>query len=185
MSRAAAQTPLHKMYTFVYRTFIKFILFCRGQALDAGSTSLLFQLGNLFFNFLSVLIGNNLFIQSISLIYRDTANLFLPGTGTFCLGLELLRWNQNTLFYLLGFQCPHGLELLLEAHTLDITEAGVSMPSRAWVVTPRTYSEGIQQGKFQCPLGLELLLWYLCMHLAQEVFQCPLGLIPHFYQTNL
>ena len=33
-SRAAAQTPLHKMYTFVYRTFIKFILFCRGQALD-------------------------------------------------------------------------------------------------------------------------------------------------------
>ncbi|MFR2369341.1 MAG: IS3 family transposase, partial [Anaerobutyricum sp.] len=30
---AAAQTPLHKMYTFVYRTFIKFILFCRGQAL--------------------------------------------------------------------------------------------------------------------------------------------------------
>ena len=148
------------MYTFVYRTFIKFILFCRGQALDAGSTSLLFQLGNLFFNFLSVLIGNNLFIQSISLIYRDTANLFLPGTGTFCLGLELL----------------------LEAHTLDITEAGVSMPSRAWVVTPRTYSEGIQQGKFQCPLGLELLLWYLCMHLAQEVFQCPLGLIPHFYQ---
>ena len=26
--------------------------------------------------------GNNLFIQSISLIYRDTANLFLPGTGT-------------------------------------------------------------------------------------------------------
>ena len=34
-SRAAAQTPLHKMYTFVYRTFIKFILFCRGQALDA------------------------------------------------------------------------------------------------------------------------------------------------------
>ena len=41
-SRAAAQNPLHKMYTFVYRTFIKFILFCRGQALfliitDRGS----------------------------------------------------------------------------------------------------------------------------------------------------
>ena len=33
--RAAAQIPLHKMYTFVYRTFIKFILFCRGQAPDA------------------------------------------------------------------------------------------------------------------------------------------------------
>ena len=33
-SRAAAQTSLHKMYTFVYRTFIKFILFCRGQAPD-------------------------------------------------------------------------------------------------------------------------------------------------------
>ena len=26
--------PLHKMYTFVYRTFIKFIFFFRGQALD-------------------------------------------------------------------------------------------------------------------------------------------------------
>ena len=25
------------MYTFVYRTFIKFILFCRGQALDASN----------------------------------------------------------------------------------------------------------------------------------------------------
>ena len=32
--RSAAQIPLHKMYTFVYRTFIKFILFCRGQAPD-------------------------------------------------------------------------------------------------------------------------------------------------------
>ena len=28
------------MYTFVYRTFIKFILFCRGQALDAVNTML-------------------------------------------------------------------------------------------------------------------------------------------------
>ena len=27
------------MYTFVYRTFIKFILFCRGQALDAELSS--------------------------------------------------------------------------------------------------------------------------------------------------
>ena len=35
-SRAATQTPLHKMYTFVYKAFIKFILFCRGQALFAG-----------------------------------------------------------------------------------------------------------------------------------------------------
>ena len=35
-SRAAAQTPLHKMYTFVYRTFIKFILFCRGLARNAS-----------------------------------------------------------------------------------------------------------------------------------------------------
>ena len=35
-SRAAAQSPLHKMYTFVYRTFIKFILFCRGLARNAG-----------------------------------------------------------------------------------------------------------------------------------------------------
>ena len=38
-SRAAAQTPLHKMYTFVYRTFIKFILFCRGQALDVFASN--------------------------------------------------------------------------------------------------------------------------------------------------
>ena len=36
--RSAAQIPLHKMYTFVYRTFIKFMFFCRGQALDASST---------------------------------------------------------------------------------------------------------------------------------------------------
>ena len=36
-SCAAAQPPLCKMYTFVYRTFIKFIFFCRGQALDVHS----------------------------------------------------------------------------------------------------------------------------------------------------
>ena len=29
------------MYTFVYRTFIKFILFCRGQALDEAGLELL------------------------------------------------------------------------------------------------------------------------------------------------
>ena len=34
--RSAAQISLHKMYTFVYRTFIKFILFCRGQAPDVS-----------------------------------------------------------------------------------------------------------------------------------------------------
>ena len=33
-SRAVAQSPLRKMYTFVYRTFIKFMFFCRGQAPD-------------------------------------------------------------------------------------------------------------------------------------------------------
>ena len=37
--RSAAQIPLHKMYTFVYRTFIKFILFCRGQAPDVSNHS--------------------------------------------------------------------------------------------------------------------------------------------------
>ena len=34
-ARCSYNFPLHKMYTFVYRTFIKFIFFCRGQALDA------------------------------------------------------------------------------------------------------------------------------------------------------
>ena len=36
-SRAAVQTSLHKMYTFVYRTFIKFILFCRGLLPGTGT----------------------------------------------------------------------------------------------------------------------------------------------------
>ena len=35
-ARCSYNFPLHKMYTFVYRTFIKFILFCRGQALDVS-----------------------------------------------------------------------------------------------------------------------------------------------------
>ena len=43
------------MYTFVYRTFIKFILFCRGQALDVTLLQFL-------------------------LCYKS----FLPGTGTGC-----------------------------------------------------------------------------------------------------
>ena len=65
-SRAAAQTPLHKMYTFVYRTFIKFILFCRGQALFSLGSRSHFCRG-----------------QALFLLY------FLLGTGTVCLVLLL------------------------------------------------------------------------------------------------
>ena len=46
-SRAAAQTPLHKMYTFVYRTFIKFILPGTGTFCVKYSVMLLFNsIGN-------------------------------------------------------------------------------------------------------------------------------------------
>ena len=51
----AAQTPLHKMYTFVYRTFIKFILFCRGQALFYAMR----QLGSCAFTLIQQVVHNS------------------------------------------------------------------------------------------------------------------------------
>ena len=126
------------------------------------STSLLFQLGNLFFNFLSVLIGNNLFIQSISLIYRDTANLFLPGTGTFCLGLELLRLEPIQRAYSkASFNALSGLSCYCDIYVC------------IW-----------HKKCFNALSGLYLISTYQIVHdrvAEADGCQCPLGLIPHFY----
>ena len=72
------------MYTFVYRTFIKFILFCRGQALDVG---------------LSCYPAGTYYV-------REAEAFQCPH------GLELLRGTETLLIEIFGFQCPHGLELL-------------------------------------------------------------------------
>ena len=58
--RSAAQIPLHKMYTFVYRTFIKFILFCRGQAPDVSTEAsvLVPKQMNLDYSAAGILLGN-------------------------------------------------------------------------------------------------------------------------------
>ena len=103
-SRAAAQNPLHKMYTFVYRTFIKFILFCRGQALDA-------------------------YVLRLRLLC--TKGVSMPSRAWVVTDYALQE------IYILVFQCPHGLELLLEELKAYRVALTVSMPSRAWVVTAR------------------------------------------------
>ena len=106
-ARCSYNFPLHKMYTFVYRTFIKFIL-------------------------------------------------FLPGTGTGCLGTG---W----------------FELLLYLAQMKDSDWEVSMPSWTWVVT-FVIRRSVFKCKFQCPHGLELLLASPKEHLQAYTFQCPHGL---------
>ena len=132
-SRAAAQTSLHKMYTFVYRTFIKFIFFCWGQALFASS-----------FNALT---GLSCYVENGTT--EKNTGCFNALTGLSCYVLSLVKGKTyNKLF-----QCPLGLELLLQAT--------ITTEHHIW---------------FQCPLGLELLRFCVMTQTYPTAFQCPLGL---------
>ena len=74
------------------------------------------------------------------------------------------------------FQCPLGLELLLDEFEMVTLQLSVSMPSRAWVVTLDIGYGFFLHVPFQCPLGLELLQGYAGKNQKSGMFQCPLGL---------
>ena len=92
------------------------------------------------------------------------------------LGLELLLFRSLCSPPFNTFQCPLGLELLLDRHCQLPIFSGVSMPSRAWVVTlswkwyaELTVSFNALSG-LSCYLSVQLQLY------ETVVFQCPLGL---------
>ena len=140
-SRAAAQTPLHKMYTFVYRTFIKFILFCRGQAPDVAlpifcrgqaldATELLLHCEIPWFMKMIVSMPSRAWVVTFfpfSVIEYLVSFNALTGLSCYFLTAQCASWQRR-------FQCPHGLELL-QHETLKQKVATL----------------------FQCPHGLELL----------------------------
>ena len=150
------------MYTFVYRTFIKFILFCHDINQDIARV--------LSFNALMGL--SCYFYQTYIKGHRRGFNALM---GLSCYvtlsgsqdagwkfqcphGLELLPKNTIMVNVFLVFQCPHGLELLLlrkmrfwfyligfnalmglSCYSQNVFNSlvckCVSMPSWAWVVT--------------------------------------------------
>ena len=131
-SRAAAQTSLHKMYTFIYRTFIKFILFCRGQALDVHGLELLLLKRSThgIWSCFNALTGLSCYIAIVE--YERSVDSFNALTGLSCYSMS-----PSAFPYHIEFQCPHGLELLQYTDRSASLYQHVSMPSRAWVVTKR------------------------------------------------
>ena len=121
------------MYTFVYRTFIKFILFCRGQALDA-------------------------YVLRLRLLC--TKGVSMPSRAWVVTDYALQE------IYILVFQCPHGLELLLEELKAYRVALTVSMPSRAWVVTARMSNI------------LNFLWYFLCI---PAIYKCILAYLSIFF----
>ena len=150
----------------------------------------------------------------------------MPGTGTGCLAPLFYHFSGNKHQYLtLGLiphfypitdkqweaiqaqcQCPLGLIphfYICISYCDYYWRNRVSMPSWAWVVTPKKGAPVLVR-LFQCPLGLELLRlvqliysWENCFNALSGLscykrfhlllcepmkFQCPLGLIPHFYR---
>ena len=75
--------------------------------------------------------------------------------------LKVLKYSK-----ILQFQCPLGLELLLDV-VYDITDlCRVSMPSRAWVVTARM------------PNILNFSWYFLCI---PAIYRCILAYLPIFF----
>ena len=122
---AAAQTSLRKMYTFVYRTFIKFILFCRGQALDVG---------------LSCYPAGTYYV-------REAEAFQCPH------GLELLRGTETLLIEIFGFQCPHGLELLQPCWIFALSSLAFQCP-HGLELLHADQVDGIPEKGFNALMGL-------------------------------
>ena len=182
-SRAAAQTSLHKMYTFVYRTFIKFILFCRGQALDVHGLELLLLKRSThgIWSCFNALTGLSCYIAIVE--YERSVDSFNALTGLSCYrmqlclvaqtvkfqcphGLELLLCDSIAVIIPDLFQCPHGLELLRKSTFYKGVVMGVSMPSRAWVVTARMSNI------------LNSSWYFLCI---PAIYKCILAYLPIFF----
>ena len=183
------------MYTFVYRTFIKFILFLPGTGtffdtflLDKEKkrklSTCFFRImgisrsesGEFSFRFwgfsidkthsglscyhvpqksgLSICVSmpsRAWVVTSVSSSVPTTIPSFNALSGLSCYWYGIQYFHDSVMF-----QCPLGLELLPLAYLQMSARFGVSMPSRAWVVTVQS-TFCVLQRWFQCPLGLELL----------------------------
>ena len=81
-------------------------------------------------------------------------------------GLELLLNCSLTSDSLKPFQCPHGLELLRGSTGAVSDRAGVSMPSWAWVVTARMSN---------------ILNFSWCFLCIPAIYRCILAYLPIFF----
>ena len=81
-------------------------------------------------------------------------------------GLELLLDTVWQSLSVCKFQCPHGLELLRNFYEKDVGRCKVSMPSWAWVVTARMSN-------------ISNFSWYfLCI---PAIYRCILAYLPIFF----
>ena len=113
------------MYTFVYRTFINFIFFCRGQALDVLYKLKMFQTQKL--------AGFNA-LMGLSCYRHGFMNTMTEGTFQCPHGLELLRILLSQQMQQCCFNALTGLYLISTSF----------MPERL----------GLHYCSCQCPLGL-------------------------------
>ena len=175
------------MYTFVYRIFIKFIFFFRGQALffwmpsrawvvtlDGGFRKKLARRFN-------ALTGLSCYVQ----LGRQNGKSFLCQCPH---GLELLLDTNRDTVENVKCQCPHGLELLPDGAGMMLPHMGVSMPSRAWVVT-KNYVEKHNTIDVSMPSRawvvtarmsniLNFLWYFLCI---PAIYKCILAYLPIFF----
>ena len=155
------------MYTFVYRTFIKFILFCRGQALEPSMPSRAWVVtlkNRIIYREKTFQCPHGLELLQRSYCFAAEEDLFQCPHG-----LELLRGISPTFCVdVMKFQCPHGLELLQGIDCRHRAHEAVSMPSRAWVVTARMSNI------------LNFLWYFLCI---PAIYKCILAYLPIF-STN-
>ena len=115
------------MYTFVYRIFIKFILFCRGQALDG-------QMGR------CQLFCRGQALDALGLELLRAKNVVLTDERMFQCPLGLI---------------PHFYKVYTKPYTTYY--GGVSMPSRAdisFLLALSSYRRDARVSRCQCPLGL-------------------------------
>ena len=82
------------------------------------------------------------------------------------LGLELLPLSTVIVLKTVEFQCPLGLELLLVNAFEYVDSWGVSMPSRAWVVTARMSN---------------ILNFSWCFLCIPAIYRCILAYLPIFF----
>ena len=144
------------MYTFVYRTFIKFILFCRGQALYVPE--LLFYLQD----WCAVSMPSRAWVVTEEyLTFVRNVNVSMPSRAW------VVTPRGTSLCWIAGcFNALSGLSCYLRWRSSCLHHPVVSMPSRAWVVTARMSNI------------LNFLWYFLCI---PAIYKCILAYLSIFF----
>ena len=149
------------MYTFVYRTFIKFILFCQGQALDAFGLELLRYVMQRLLILQSFNALTGLSCYDCNIPWQLCDNVSMPSRA----------WVVTLLSFLMAF-CLKNVSMPSRAWVVTGTACrrtygnAVSMPSRAWVVTARMSNI------------LNSSWYFLCI---PAIYRCILAYLPIFF----